>query len=174
MKIFLACVDLWGTHVSKQGATIENMEDKYGMTGNTILYDTNDLSPLLESIEKEKYSVTSSGGFFWVTMELRVSTTCNHDNVELGFLGNCGLHFADTCSTKWTEDLRIPKNVKNITITKTGLWNIPSGWTDYFSYKGKCDSNSLTIHKIQLVKGLQNCVENRMYINNLNISLNQT
>ena len=101
-------------------------------------------------------------------MTLRVSTTCNHDNVYLGFFGTCGY---GSCVSRWA-DMRIRKNVKNITITKTAVWeSLPgnSKGLEKFSYKGKCDSNTLTIHEVQLVKGFQNCLENRMYINKIKV-----
>ena len=77
-------------------------------------------------------------------MILTISSTCPED-IEIGFSGDGG----------WFKTY-VPANSTNDLITITDIWK---GAEDTrLESRKTCGSNSLTINKVQLVKGTENCL----------------
>ena len=142
---FIDCIDLWDSHVIKKGPITIPFEKRREKDWKAIIYDTKDLSTLLDSIKVgQNY-----------TMVLRVSSTCDKD-VVVGFTGHGKGWFKST----------ITENSKNFNITTTTTWTEKS----YGSYKGidsikfailpssACKYGTITIHKIFFMKGSENCL----------------
>ena len=97
-------------------------------------YEKDDLQTLFENVVVgQKY-----------TMVLEVSSTCPKD-VEIGFSGEGG----------WFKT-NVPANSKDVHIIETDVWK--SNSNTRFESRLKCKGSTMTIQKIQLIKGTENCL----------------
>ena len=108
------------------------------------IYTNNDLSALLKN--------TVVGEMY--TMILTISSTCPED-IEIGFSGDGG----------WFKTY-VPANSTNDLITITDIWK--GAKHTRLESRNTCSSNNLTIHKVQLVKGTENCLNKGAFMTSCN------
>ena len=100
-------------------------------------YEKEDLQTLFENaVVGQKY-----------TMVLKVSSTCPKD-VEIGFSGEGG----------WFKT-NVPANSNGVDIIVTDVWK--GNLNTRFESRIKCKGSTMTIQKIQLIKGTDNCLNHK-------------
>ena len=128
----LACFDLWDAFVDKKAPIVADLNKDF-----TKFYETEDLRKLFENaVVGQKY-----------TMFLKVSSTCPKD-VKIGFSGEGG----------WFKT-NVPANSNGVQIIVNDVWK--GDLNTRFESRIKCKGSTITIHKIQLIKGTENCLNHK-------------